>query len=638
MNVLKRFLLILQRDQRGAVTLTYLLCFPVILLALLGSIDFIRYSMAQSKLQNALDTAVISAGRNLDTYTPVPTGSDEETSWRADAISYFFSNMPQGFLGSSVAKDKVIIKYDLETDESGNATGGQLVSMSATGTLPLLVTGMIDRTAFNLSAQNEAVRRTRSDIEMVLALDNSGSMDDPSGVDYKTRMDVLKSSSKTLVNTLFTAANKQVAGVPQNTVDIGLVPFTGTVKIGDKEQALKWLNADWVKNPSQKDRIRITEDYLQNIWSGCIAEPGGNWSQDNPMPAAALTPDAGFQPLFLTYSYNYEPFASSSGKTLKRLSSFSGSKILWAEQNDNAIRVNLAVESNYCKQPAEKTKAPAIFLSANKEVIDSAIDSMSSYGDTGVPVGLLWAWRMITPAWRGEQGWGDVVRPRNPNPDRLNKVIVLLSDGENRPVVRGYPEGLNDKNISKPPVYLSYSEEFTLTYDYQEQGGMQTRSETIHPTVTVKDKGTVKDVYDSIIPFRQCPIDALKMYDPREITQFSSLQTDCNDTDTRTDIGYHTDYIDRYMEPVVEKRERGKLSTSAYDGFINALCQNVKNDGNGIRIYTVTLGNDVGSQGTQVMSNCASGVDFYFNASNVSSLPAVFAAIAGSLTELRLTE
>lgn len=615
MNVLKRFLLVLQRDQRGAVTLTYLLCFPVILLALLGSIDFIRYSMAQSKLQNALDTAVISAGRNLDTFTPVPTGSDEEVKWRADAISYFFSNMPQGFLGSSVSEQSVDIIYREETDASGNATGGQLVSMSATGTLPLLVTGMIDRTAFNLSAQNEAVRRTRSDIEMVLALDNSGSMD------YSGRMATLKTSSSQLVATLFNSAVDE-NGVAQNQVDIGLVPFTGTVRIGDKAQALKWLNADWVKD----SKVKIS-NYIQNIWSGCIAEPAGTWSNNHPMPAKVWTPDAAFQPLFLTYSYNYSPFKNeeNTDKKLTDLIDFgepsekSYDRRLWAEieESSNTIRVNLAVESEYC------TEAPTSFLTSNPNVINNSINRMYPYGDTGVPVGLLWAWRMLSPQWRGEQGWGSDVMPRDPVPGRLKKVIVLLSDGDNRPLVNNWSDGYSesegrydvDKNIAK----------YSLVYHYQQGINTETATET--------------DLSFTIPAFRQCPVNPLKMYDPLDPPLTNDDYDACVSFPVEdTDIGYHTGYT-QYKHSPGEDERRGKLSSSAYNGFMSELCEEVKKDGNDIKIYSITLlGKDMTNASINVMRNCASGANYYYNTDNVAQLPAVFAAIAGSLTELRLTE
>jgi hypothetical protein len=71
---------------------------------------------------------------------------------------------------------------------------------------------------------------------------------------------------------------------------------------------------------------------------------------------------------------------------------------------------------------------------------------------------------------------------------------------------------------------------------------------------------------------------------------------------------------------------------------MNDLCTNIKNDPNNIMIYTLTLGTDVTSSAKTVMRNCASSTDTYFDVSNASDLPDVFAEIAGALTELRLTQ
>lgn len=602
MRSLSDLIAALRRDERGAVALTYLLLLPLIVLMLIGSLDFIRYSTAQGKLQNALDAAVISAGRRLDTFTPT-SGSADETQWKQETASYFTSNVPDGYLNSTIAAANLNIGYNDERDASGFITI-QYVAMNISASLPLLTTGLMERASFPLAAANKAERRARSDLEVVLAMDNSGSMA------YSSRMVTLKSAAKQLVASLFKAADSGEDDVAKNEIDIGIVPFTGTVRIGDKEQALKWLNASWLTNSI----VKIKANYLQNIWSGCIAEPA---MTESPMPADVLTPDDGFQPLFLTYSYDYTP----SGKTPTELVSFDApsspqtyDRRVWAEIKGSAIRVHLAVESEYC------TEAPAIFLSADQDKIDSAIDSMESYGDTGVPVGLLWAWRMLSPEWRGERGWGDDVMPRDPAVN-LSKIIVLLSDGDNRPLVNnwsyGYSEG-SDIHASHTANIAKYS----LVYKYK-QGDTELQA-------------TENDLSLTIPKFRQCPVNPLKMYDPLDPPATSVDNDACLSlADADTDIGYHTGYNSSWYK---EDLRRGKLTTSAYDGFMGVLCQRVKNDGNDIKVYTITLSTDVSANGVSVMRNCASGTNYYYSAENVADLPAVFDAIANSLTELRLTE
>lgn len=636
MNRLLTLLLTLRRDQRGAISIVYMLSLPLILLMLLSSVDFIRYSMAQSKLQNALDAAVISAGRRLDTYNP--NVKDQKTLWEKDASSYFHNNMPDDFLGGSITS--LAIHYGEEKNDL-QAVTGQLVQMDVSGTLPLLITGLNQRTAFDLYAKNEAVRRTRSDLEVILALDNSGSMD----FDFPKRMNVLKDSATTLVNTLFKAANA-TDEFAKSQIDIGLVPFTDVVNVGNIPSAKQWL-----KTSQYPDGLR---NYLNYNWSGCIAEPAGNWSSANKLPAKALTPGAGFQPMLFTFSTDYRPSKLPNGAKLLTLNpgfyavNGGNDRRIAADRSQNAndrFRINLAMEPEYC------LNSKVQFLNNSQSNINNAISSMQPYGGTGVPVGLLWAWRMLDPNWRGTTGWGDTTMPKDPKPGRLQKVIVLLTDGENAPVVK--------RNRSPE----NKTAQFRLKYDYVECKswdnywggsrkctGWRDNVQTVDNELDELSLIPANSYYDYqqrrwIYPDRvynngsyigyversQCPIDALKMHNPLEITP-DNYNMDCRYFNT--DIGYHTQYYNN--DGYDNSSSRGLLSSSAYDNYMTTLCQNVKSDGNNIRIFTIALSQDVGQNGINLLRNCASSPNDFFNTKNVNNLPVVFSSIAGSLTELRL--
>ena len=53
------------RRQTGSVTLVFLFSTVAVTLSLLAAIDIMRYNLVQSRLQSALDAAVLAAGRNL---------------------------------------------------------------------------------------------------------------------------------------------------------------------------------------------------------------------------------------------------------------------------------------------------------------------------------------------------------------------------------------------------------------------------------------------------------------------------------------------------------------------------------------------------------------------------------------------
>lgn len=610
--------------ERGAVALTFLVSATLMLGGTFGAIDMIRYNVAQSRLQNALDAAVISAGRSLSVYNAPVEGSKDEAAWRNDAYHYFLSNMPAGFLSSQVALEDFHIEYIEERGGSNNSyLSGQFVKMWVNGELPLISTGYFKQTAWKLSASNQAVRRTRSDLELVMALDNTGSMD----FDSPKRMTVLKQAAKDLVKTVLDAADvARQQGAPSG-VYIGLVPFTDVVNVGGIASARAWL-----------DYPAVQENYIRNLWSGCIVEPTGVWSAQHRLPASALTPAAPFQPLQLTYSMYYVPAEiSNGGKLLSHTGFPGGAGILagnnigtrdrrvgaWADPGNGNIRVNLALEPEYC------TDARVQFLNQDRAALNTAINAMKSYGATGVPVGLLWAWRMLHPAWRGAAGWGSDDMPRDPDPGRLNKVIVLLTDGDNAPLVRRAGETAG----SGASFRLAYAYRRCLETQ-KDWWGNVTGCRKLADAVSYKENELVEISQQNLLRSssgwsgsynRQCPVSSLYMLDPR-----LAVPNDNNAACTvgNTNIGYHSS----------TENDRGALSANAFDSYLSALCTNVKTDGNGIRVYTVTLGKDVGQAAINLMRNCASGPGYFFDARNVSDLPEVFATIAGTLTELRLTD
>src|SRR5690606_20089757 len=120
----------------------------------------------------------------------------------------------------------------------------------------------------------------------------------------------------------------------------------------------------------------------------------------------------------------------------------------------------------------------------------------------------------------------------------------------------------------------------------------------------------------------QCPAAGLRMLDPLTAVpdDYSKASSGCNST--ATSIGHGGS---------------NRQNTAAYNSYMAQLCTNVKTDGNGIKIYTVTLGDDLPASARDLMRECSSGAGYYYNAQNVEDLPQVFASIAGALTELRLT-
>lgn len=569
------------RSQRGSVTAMFLISSVLVLGASFGAIDLVRYNVVQGRMQNALDGATLSAGRNLANLTPTP-GTIAADQWKDDAFQYFRSNLPDGYLGSNILPEDLKIDYSEEITGEGNYRTGQFIEMEVKGDLPLLSTGFFHISSFEVHARNQALRRTRSDLEVVMALDNTGSM---SG----SRINTLKKAARNLSSTVLGAS--EASGVPGR-VFVGLVPFADTVNVGNNAHTRQWL-----------DYPAVQTHFINNFWMGCIVEPTG-WGGNN-LPAAALAPTSKFQPLHLTLRTqinnlnlaNNERIAMPTAEVPLQPREFNAygadyDRRVWARRSsDTRLEVFTAANPSNCRQ-----SRLVRFLDDRLDSINGAIDDMEAEGNTLIPTGLLWAWRMLHPAWRGLAGWGDSEKPRDPEPRVLSKVIVLLTDGENQP-----PSAVGTASNAERRVA------YRLNYDVQ--GCTNSRRTNCNDSLIPRSYSQSMTTLGNA---SQAPMNSLKMRDP--------FTTSTNNSQNAA-IGWGS---------------TSNINTATVNRYLSELCANVKSDGNGIKIYSVTLGSVGGSTET-LMNNCSSGAGYFYNATNVDDLPEVFKSIAGALTELRLT-
>jgi hypothetical protein len=71
------------------------------------------------------------------------------------------------------------------------------------------------------------------------------------------------------------------------------------------------------------------------------------------------------------------------------------------------------------------------------------------------------------------------------------------------------------------------------------------------------------------------------------------------------------------------------------DAKVRTVCAGIK--AKGIKIYTIGLMID-DANGQQLLSDCSSGADFYYNSPSASQLDTVFTAIAQKITKLRIAK
>ncbi len=369
----------LWKDRRGVVSVYFAAVVTVMVLAMVAALDLMRVAMLRSRAQAALDAAVLAAGRNL---------AAERKVWEEEAKAYFAANLGANTMGATITGPTATVQ---------TLADGEYVKLDAGLTVPLLITAFTDTGAMGFDLSTQARKKVRANLEMVLAIDTTGSMAD------NGKMASAQSAARLAV--------REMLGLNSGgNIAVGLVPFNETVNVGVTATTLAWLDA---AKPPRYD--------VASQWKGCLMErldASGTYALD------ATPPDV--RP--------FQAYGASRGWTTSDWVSTGGGKGKYVTTDHfEFLHGHPHLDGQEGCSPS-----PAKFLSSDLTALTAAIDAMTPKGSTMVASGLVWAWRMVSPAWRGAGRWGDTTMPKDKDRE-LNKVVVLLSDGDN--AVWGYVDG-----------------------------------------------------------------------------------------------------------------------------------------------------------------------------------------------------
>ncbi|CAD6552929.1 hypothetical protein LMG28727_05446 [Paraburkholderia kirstenboschensis] len=585
-----RSLSALLKGDEGAITVVFALCATLMIGSMCTAIDTIHYQMTQTRVQMALDVATLSSGVNLMHYSAT-TGSSL-AQWQADARAYYNANMPSGYMEFSMPDAQ------FSATVTGQPSTGQTIKLAAAGSAPLLAPIIFGKGTSSgnsgsgsgsdgswpdkvtITASNTALRMPQSQLELVLVLDNTGSMaDSASSNSQGTKIQGLRTAATDLVN--------DILGVQNNNSYIGLVPFTTMVNLGSSLLSSgSWMSPTFAYNPNNV-YMTAQSGITGSGWGGCAVEPRD--AGLSLYPKAYAPKDApGFTPFYYnvpktgftvtTYkstskgSSNYcvvQSKKSVAGVPLTVQSNGStttcgiGTGVGIAEAWGQASQTNPSMRvydqnGNVNGSGSPCSIAPVKFLTKDPTTLTTAIGNMQAAGSTMIPTGLLWGWRMLSSDWSSSvsngNGWvsTDKTLPRPETTQGLQRVAIVLTDGQNDP---GSANG-----IMPAPSF---------------NGLTGVGSSLLKAPTVTRDDGT-------------------------------SLSN--GSTTSVTDI----------------------------NAFQLAVCTAMKNDG--IIIYAITFGSDASSSVAQTtMRGCASPGNYYHAPTN-ATLDAIFQQIAGNLGVLRLTQ
>ncbi len=297
------FLSCFSKNEGGAVAIVFALA----LLPLMGlagvALDYSRASMQRAELQGALDAASLSAAKAAD--------GKSLAEIKDHALLVLKTSMG----------DKGLTGVWIDVTE---ATGR--LQFKAGGTFHTKVANVLGAKTIDLGVSTEVAWGTTK-MEIALVLDNTGSMSS-SG-----KMSALKTAVEKFLNAM------QDIATTTDSVKIGIVPFTTSVRLPSAMRSASWIDPQYVKPAT---------------WPGCV------WDRDQPEDVSDAAP--------------------VSGGTLFK------TELKPGNDDDDPPKATCSVDT------------PLLPLTSDFAALRKTVATMSPDGNTNTTIGLVWGLHMLTPS------------------------------------------------------------------------------------------------------------------------------------------------------------------------------------------------------------------------------------------------
>ena len=389
-------------DARGAVAILFALA-AVPLIGLIGvGVDSARSYIVRSRLSSAVDAAALAGGNSFF----LSTRDD-------DIRMYFRANFPDGYLGAVVTGPAIVADPVTQT-----------LNVSASATLPTTFMQLLGSDSMIVAASAEVTRRMRA-LDVVLSIDVSGSMGTRDPGQSLTRLAATKNAAHDLVNILFGSDTHK------DLLNIGLVPWSSKVKVMIEGQPFDSGLTQTIAVPSftapDINRVQAQVYYANNSPVPLLERPPANWKgcvfnryiHDSTDDDDGDIRDGTFSGGGKSWP-GWAPVLPGDYSDAAVAAVWGGEPVDGTDAQGRAKHCALAPSGQEC------TACPTVGITPmqhDKSVISSAIDRLASGGNTNVPAGLGWAWRVLTTNPPFEHTISVEYEPL--------KAIVLMTDGEN---------------------------------------------------------------------------------------------------------------------------------------------------------------------------------------------------------------
>ncbi len=403
-----RFLNLFRRDQSGATAMLFGIGLLALVLMTGFGIDYYRWTVARSETQAVLDGAALSAAASR---------ARDEPSLRAVADAHVAANatnMLKAYVDAAFEHDLTYVE--------------DRVTVGIRGGVPTIFMGLVGVQTMPLNVEAVATRGQAEAVELVLVLDNTGSMNqvDAGG---QSRINALKAAANDLVN--------KVKEREDADVKVGVVPYAEYVNVGTAYRGQPWLSINEydVFNPAKPGQGTYPDNLTVTV---CLERDPDYWvdetrqldgrtqivrvkktgacrrSETRPDPKAGQ-PRPGTAASTTRFRWH--------GCVYSRLGAL---RLTDAEPMTPYVGMVVSNGRRDCM-------TPILPLSSSKPAVNSAINGMttvisgrSTEPYTHIPSGLIWGVNVLSPGAPFTEGRAYAEDNRNPR-----KIMVLMTDGQN---------------------------------------------------------------------------------------------------------------------------------------------------------------------------------------------------------------
>lgn len=379
-------------DARGGVAV-FLAIAIIPLICFIGiGFDTARAYMVKSRLGSAVDAAGLAGGASFF----LPTRD-------ADIVMFFDANFPHGYMRAQVDGPHIVVDEINET-----------IAISAAATVGTTFMRLVGNDSITVYAEAEITRQMKA-LDIVLSMDVSGSMNNaaPGG---GSRLNAAKEAANELIDILFGLDSTE------EYLNIGLVPWSAKVNV-----MIDGL-------PFDAGDVTTT-----GVPSFTNPETGATqnevyYANNSPVPLLSPPPSGWRGCVFNRYiddgtddndgDIRYGTFSDGGADWPAWQPIFPGTHATWGgEPVSGPDDCELSVGGEECTRCPSSRITP---LQNTKAAIADAVDDLRATGNTNIPAGLAWGWRVLMPHSPFTEAELDPDYGRD-------QAIVLLTDGENCP-------------------------------------------------------------------------------------------------------------------------------------------------------------------------------------------------------------